>query len=214
MRLHQNAASKRAALKGTMLAIDPTSGGTSKAGEKSVAGYAIFVEGKLHRSGTIEYPEEKVVFKRLKNVFKELKSKFTTSFDLLVLEDIRGWKAQQSLIQSCGVYIVGLDYNEFLQLNISTWKAVAKHWGGYFKDDEQDAIYMGYAAIAIALGYVSAKPKALSAKEHNENKDRIINEAKEIVNGVVGERGVCGEERQAETGTPRRIDKTHREGKK
>jgi len=183
VKLHQNASSKRAALTGTMICIDPTSGGTSKAGEKSVAGYAIFRKGQLLKSGTIEYPEEKVVFKRLKNVFNEIRSQFKGTYELLVLEDIRGYRAQQSLIQSCGVYIVGLKYNEFLQLNISTWKAVAKHWGGYFKDDEQDAIYMGYAAIAIALGYVSAKPKALTAKVHQENKDRIINEAKEIVYG-------------------------------
>lgn len=168
----QNAASKKAALGGTMLCIDPTSGATGRNGEKSVAGYAIFDKGELIESGIIEFPEEKVVFKRLRNVRAELDSEFGGQlFDLLVLEDIRGYKAQQSLIQSCGVYIVGLESKEFFQPNVSTWKAVAKSWGGYVKDDEQDAIYMGYATIAIALGWKSKMKQA--------EKDDIIERAKE-----------------------------------
>lgn len=168
----QNAASKKAALKGTMFVIDPSSGGSSKKGEKSVAGWAYFCEGKLVDSGTTEYPAEKVVFKRLKNVSDHWRSQENT-YDLFVLEDIRGYRAQQSLIQACGVYITSIDFNEFFQVNVQTWKAVARLWGGYEKSDEQDAIYMGYATIAIALGFDSKLKVAL--------KEEIIEKAKEVV---------------------------------
>ena len=169
----QNAKSKKAALKGTMLVIDPSSGGTSKKGEDSEAGWAYFCEGRLDSSGTIGYPREKVVFKRLRNVSEHWRSQENT-YDLFVIEDIRGYRAQQSLIQACGVYITSIDFEEFFQLNVQTWKSIAKQWGGYVKSDENDAIYMGYATVAIALGYHSK----LKAAEREE----VINKAK----GVVG----------------------------
>lgn len=173
MKLLQNAASKRAAKEGTMLCIDPTSGGTDSKGNVSVAGFAVFKGGKLVESGTIGFPQEKVVFKRLRNVLDAITKFFAErEFDLLVLEDIRGFKAQQSLIQSCGVYIVGIQSKEFFQPNVQTWKAVARMWGGYTKSDEQDAIYMGYAAIAIALGWKAKSPVA--------EKESIIAKAKEL----------------------------------
>ena len=171
MKLLQNAASKKAALGGNMLVIDPSSGGSSKKGEKSEAGFAVFEEGKLVKSGTVEYPTEKVVFKRLKNI-KGVWENNLHLYDLFVLEDIRGYRAQQSLIQSCGVYIATIRFNEFFQLNVKTWKSIAKLWGGYVKSDENDAIYMGYATIAIALGYHS-KLKAA-------DREVIINKAKEV----------------------------------
>lgn len=174
MKLLQNAASKKAVLEGRMLCIDPSSGGSSKRGDKSVAGWAEFNAGILVGYGTIEYPDEKEVFKRLKNVKKALEDKFGNDhFDIFVLEDIRGYRAQQSLIQSCGVYIVSLSCSEFFQPNVQTWKSVARLWGGYVKSDEQDAIYIGYATVAIALGYVSSlKP---------DQKERIIAKAKEHI---------------------------------
>lgn len=173
MRLLQNAASKKAALKGSMLCIDPSSGGSSKKGEKSVAGFALFDEGILVDSGTIEFPEEKVVYKRLHNVRDITRESFSDRYDLLVLEDIRGYRAQQSLIQACGVFITSIDCKEFFQPNVQTWKSIAKHWGGYEKSDEQDAIYMGYATIAIALGFHS--------KLKTAEKEEIIVKAKEHV---------------------------------
>ena len=120
MILLQNAASRKAALSGSMIVIDPTSGATDKKGNKSVAGYAVFQGGALVDSGTIEFPEEKIVFERLRNVAAELKH-IHDHYDLLVLEEIKGYKAQASLIQACGVYIVGIDSSEFFQLNVSTW---------------------------------------------------------------------------------------------
>jgi hypothetical protein len=173
MRLLQNAASKKAALKGKMLCIDPSSGGSSKKGEKSVAGFALFEDGVLEESGTLEFPTEKEVYKRLKNVRDEVRSAFTDVYDLLVLEDIRGYRAQQSLIQACGVFITSVDCKQFFQPNVQTWKSIAKHWGGYVKSDEQDAIYMGYATVAIALGFHSK----LKAGE----KEELIIKAKEVV---------------------------------
>jgi hypothetical protein len=173
MRLLQNAASKKAALGGSMLCIDPSSGGSSKKGEKSVAGFALFEGGTLVESGTIEFPEEKVVFKRLHNVRDEVRQTFTETYNLFVLEDIRGYRAQQSLIQACGVFITSIDFKDFFQPNVQTWKSIAKHWGGYVKSDEQDAIYMGYATIAIAMGFHS--------KLKPDKKAEIINQAKELV---------------------------------
>lgn len=177
MKLLQNAASRKAALEGTVIAIDPSSGGEdSKTGEASVAGFAIMKAARIQESGTLHFPVEKVVAKRLRNVFSVLKEKWPDdSWDLLVLEDIRGYKAQQSLIQSCGVYIVGLDSKEFFQPNVSTWKAIARAWGGYVKSDETDAVYMLYATVAIALGWKSSLKAAA--------KEEVIAKAKELVLG-------------------------------
>ena len=171
----QNAASRVAALEGSMLVIDPSSGGTSKRGEKSCAGWATFFEGKLIGSGILEYPSEKVVFKRLKTLRRYVTDFFDGDlYELFVLEDIRGYRAQQSLIQSCGVYITSIDFEEFFQINVKTWKSIAKQWVGYVKSDENDAVYMGYAAVAIALGY--------NSKLKPDKRMEIIEKAK----GVVG----------------------------
>jgi hypothetical protein len=155
-----------------MLVIDPSSGGTSRKGEKSLAGWAYFESGVLVESGVIEYPTEKIVFKRLKNVYEYWK-KSLLKYDIFVIEDIRGYRAQQSLIQACGVYIATIPFDEFFQVNVKTWKSIATKWGGYVKSDENDAVYMGYATVAIALGYHS--------KLKVEEKETIIEKAKEVV---------------------------------
>ena len=182
MKLLQNAASRKAVLGKRMLCIDPSSGGLDKHGGRSLAGWAMFYAGKLEASGTLSFSEDKAVFKRLRSV-KEAVSTIpdTEDVSILVIEDIKGYRAQQSLIQSCGIYIDRIESEEFFQVNVQTWKSVAKYWGGYVKDDEQDAIYMGYAAVAIACGWRASKPKGVTAKEHEEDKQRIIAEAKAIV---------------------------------
>jgi len=175
LKLLQNAASKKAALTGWMLCIDPSSGSENTKGEKSEAGWAMFHEGKLLDSGTLKFPAEKVVFKRLRNIKEELyKIPNIEKTELFVIEDIRGYRAQQSLIQACGIFIDRTPSNEFFQVNVQTWKAVARVLGGYIKGDEEDAKYMGYATVAIAHGWKATIKEV-------EKKENIIQKTKETL---------------------------------
>ena len=71
----------------------------------------------------------------------------------MVIEDIQGAIAPKTLIQACGVYIASIDSKRVIQINAKTWQAIARRIGGWKKNDESDAQYIGWAAIAFALGY-------------------------------------------------------------
>lgn len=188
---------KKAATTGRMLCIDPSSGGSTKEGTKAVAGWALFENGKPLESGTISFPDGVYTENRVKAVYKKLEGLFEKS-DLMVLEEIRGRNAHASLIQACGAIIAAVEWDEVFEVNVNTWKMVARHWGGYEKTDENDALYMGYAAIAISLGY--------SSKLNKAQKDEVLMKAKEIVYGS----SEAGTESETESST----GKTKQTGRK
>jgi len=148
---------KDAILGGKMLAIDPTSG-TGDPGKNSQAGWALFDEGQLLSSGTIEIPANRDKATRFRSIQEILTTQFDETYDVLALEDIplarrRGnFSTSQTLIQVCGVYIASTS-GELVELLAHTWQAVAKRIGGWTKGDESDAQYIGLAAIAFASGY-------------------------------------------------------------
>jgi hypothetical protein len=112
----------------------------------------VFSSGKLESSGiyTVDGTDKNSRLVSLQQVFKE---EFSDPVDVLVLEDIWGYIASQSLVQACGVIIGSVGTPHVIELNVSTWKAVATRLGGWEKGDESDAIYMGVAAMCLADGY-------------------------------------------------------------
>jgi hypothetical protein len=157
---------KNTILSGTVLCIDPSSGGTDRRGVKSSAGWAIFSKGQLHSSGEIQLDngQEKPV--RLRGILECLKRDFPETYDLLIVENIEGYRASKTLIQACGVYIAGIESSACFEMNVKTWQAIAKRLGGWEKSDEADAIYIGWAAVAFALGY--------NQKESEENREEVL----------------------------------------
>lgn len=139
-------------LNGTMLCIDPSSGGTNRKGEQSNAGWAIFKKGRIWSSGILELDHGESKGVRLRAIGKCMMESFD-EYDILAIEDINGYKAPQALIQSCGVYISSTTTDGLIEMNSRTWQAIANRLGGWVKSDEEDAKYIGWAAIAFALGY-------------------------------------------------------------
>ncbi len=147
-------------LDGSLLAIDPSSGSVNRfTGEQSSLGWAIFKEGNLQGSGTIEVIKSESKEDRLRDLVGILHTRFDTTFDALVLENIpavscrkNGFSVDTTLIQACGVVVAGTT-GALVEMNIHTWQAVARRLGGWTKGDESDAIYLGLSAIAFAVGY-------------------------------------------------------------
>jgi hypothetical protein len=127
-------------LNGTVLAIDPASGGSS------LPGWAAISKSKMIKSGTLPIPPGPVQ-DRLREVYEQLE---TTDPDVLVIERIRGSSAHEHLRWSVGVCIAACRPVILLEMPISTWKKYAGK--NHKKGDENDARAIGEALIAIALG--------------------------------------------------------------
>ena len=155
-------------LEGTFLAIDPSSG------KSSAAGWALFKEGKLYSSGTVEICSIAAKEMRLRAIMECVQADFKP-VDLLVIENIEGRMAPKILIQAAGVYIASIQSKAYFEMNIRTWQSIAEKLGGWKKTnksgtvrgdcngnegDEYDAQYIGWAAIALALGYDTRQKEA------------------------------------------------------
>lgn len=122
---------------GTLLAIDPASGGTSR------AGWAAFKDGKLVDSGTLEV-EPGPVQQRLRQLYELLAE---TDPDVLVIERIRGSRAHVFLHWAVGVSIAACCPMTLLEMPVSSWK---KHAGPtHRKGDREDAVAIGRALLAM-----------------------------------------------------------------
>lgn len=143
---------KNLILNGSMLCIDPSSGGTNRKGEKSNAGWGVFGEGKVLESGLLELDHGESKEVRLRAIADCMRESFD-KYDILVIEDINGYKAPQVLIQACGAFISSTNTKGLVEMNSRTWQAIANRLGGWKKGDEADALFIGWAAIAFAMGY-------------------------------------------------------------
>ena len=163
---------RKAITEGSMLVLDPSSGGTSNKGVESNAGWAVFKEGKLAESGILEldHGEKKEV--RLRRLGAFMLSDFG-HHDLFVIEDITGYKAPKTLIQACGGLITNTKSDGLIEMNVRTWQAIALRLGGWEKSDEADAIYMGWACVAFALGY--------NQKDTEDRRECVLKEVRELM---------------------------------
>lgn len=129
-----------AILSGTVLAIDPASGGTSD------PGWALYHRGELIGSGVVPLGMDRVQH-RLRDLYLVLRE---FEADVVVVERIRGARAHPYLLWSVGVAVAATATKVLLELPVSCWK---KHVGkDHIKGDEADAIAIGATLIAMAGG--------------------------------------------------------------
>ena len=129
-------------------------------------------KGKLKASGIIELDHGKYKEDRLRAIADCLRAEFTADYDLMIIENIEGYGAAKTLIQACGAYICSAK-GRLIEMNVKTWQAIANRLGGWVKDDEADAIYMGWACVAFALGY--------NQKESEEKREEILIKVRELM---------------------------------
>ena len=126
--------------RGTLLVIDPASGGTS------LPGYACYKAGKLMTSGVLQI-EGGAIQGRLRALYENLK---LTAPDVLAIERIGGPRAHRHLWWSVGVSIAAANPVTLIEVPVSTWKKHALAGNTWTKGDEQDALAMGACIIDAA----------------------------------------------------------------
>lgn len=133
-----------------VLAIDPSSGSYNKAGQQSYPGYALFDRGELVESGVIDLDGKNVDIQfRLREIYDCCAEQFEAP-DVLVIERIRGRKAHEYLKWSISVFITAIRAPILIEMPVTTWRSYAGP--NHDKSDENDAIAIGQAAVAIAKG--------------------------------------------------------------
>jgi hypothetical protein len=140
----------RALLHGTVLAVDPASGGTS------MPGWAAFRDGKLIKSGTLEINSKRTIQKRLHELFELLEE---TAPDVLLVEQLGKSKTTHMyLLWSVGVIVAAVSPKILIEVPISSWK---KHAGkDHKKSDENDARAIGEVTLDLARRHASDSGRA------------------------------------------------------
>lgn len=125
-------------INGTVLAIDPASGGSS------LPGWAAWSKGEFVSAGVLGV-KPGCIQERLYSLHQTLAGERP---DVLVIESIRGRKAHVYLTWSVGVIIAATCPLVLLEMPISTWK---KHAGkDHQKNDMNDAIAIGRTMMDMA----------------------------------------------------------------
>lgn len=144
-------------LDGTMISIDPSSG------KSGVAGYAKFDGGYLVSYGVIKIRFSTIAYKRFQSLRKKIAEEHGEEFDVLTIELLKGrsrnYNVKPVLKQAAAVTAASLNWKECVMITPNSWQAIAKRIGGWIKQDDIDAVYQGYAAIAFANGYKSTWKK-------------------------------------------------------
>lgn len=138
-------------LRGTILAIDPSIGSNS-----SMPGWAVYTEGELVDSGTIEIAPKQEIPIRLQILSRKIRQLETMyKPDIMIYEEIPSQRygggnanAHASLLKALGAILSVEGPVAHLGLHPQTWKRLTRD--GYEKGDEADAIEMGWIALDIA----------------------------------------------------------------
>ena len=141
-------------LDGKMISIDPSSG------KSGVAGWAIFDGGYLESYGTMTIPYSASSYKRFQSIRKKIQDDYSDDFKVLTIELLKGrsrsYNVKPVLKQASAVIAASLEWEDCVLITPMSWQAIAKRIGGWIKRDDIDAVYQGYAVIALANGYKSA----------------------------------------------------------
>ncbi len=131
-------------LNGTLIAIDPSSAGTS------LPGFAIFEAGELVTSGEIAMSRKRMpVYERLPVIYERIAKLTPEPPDVFCLEMIRS-QGGRELHWGVGTSIAAARTPNVVELPNQCWKALAKVSPGYFKGDAQDAEMIGKSVILLA----------------------------------------------------------------
>lgn len=150
----QKRGAAEAILRGSVLVIDPASGGGT-----SLPGFAVFRAGELEESGVIDVGGPNAdLHERLRELGRTLQREFQSTYDVLIVEDVPlkrfgvdrsgSLKGQVNLHRSVGAVMASVECRFFIPIHPATWHSYAGP--GHIKGDENDAKAMGQCAIAIA----------------------------------------------------------------
>lgn len=137
-------------LNGIVVCIDPSIGSTS-----SMPGYAVYIAGELRTSGTLVIDPTGSIPERLQKLAYEMRKLYKEwDPDILVYEDIpptghgRDAVAHASLLKAVGVVVSISGPSGYVGLLPISWKKMIR--ASYVKGDREDAIEIGYIALAEA----------------------------------------------------------------
>lgn len=138
-------------LEGIVLSVDPSIGSSS-----SQPGWAVYRQGQLIISGTIQIDHTLPTWKRLRKLVHGIRKLYKQwEPDVLVYEDIPAQRhgggnaeAHASLLKAVGAIlsVSGPDY--YVGLHPLSWKRMVR--SSYVKGDENDAIEIGWISIQEA----------------------------------------------------------------
>jgi len=147
-------AASDAILNKTILAIDPSSGGSSQ------PGYAIFKAGKLVDSGELKLPGNRHIQVRLAVMHDLLRGLLPNPPDILVLEDVSLGKMSHVYLKwAVGATIAAVASPEMIITPINVWKALAKVMPAYTKTNATDAVLIGQSVILLAQEWQAQQKK-------------------------------------------------------
>lgn len=142
----------------TLLAVDPSSGGTGG------LGWAFFRGGKLERSGVFFANSKDKVHLRLVTLATQLEQ--FHGVDFLAVESLPR-RVHHYVMWSVGVVIAAVAPKELKEIPIKTWKEVAREQGdNYKKGDEADALCIGFAALRATGRLAGPSRKRAAASRH------------------------------------------------
>jgi len=132
-------------LTGTVIAIDPSSGGTSQ------PGFAIYKAGEIVTSGDLDLPSKRPIYERLQLLHERVMKLTPEPPDVFVIEQIRGQRfSHHFLLFSIGATIAAARTPRVIEIPLNVWRALAKATPGYIKADCMDAELQGKSIIMLA----------------------------------------------------------------
>lgn len=143
-------------LTGTMICIDPASGGTS------LPGFCICVGGEVLTSGTIDMgPRKLPIYERLQVLHDRVMKLTPTAPDVFCLEMIRGQNFSHHYLHwAIGTSIAAARTNAVVEIPMHAWRPVSKITPGYIKGDAADAECMAVAMLLLAQKFTDEAEKA------------------------------------------------------
>jgi len=137
---------------GTLVALDPASGGSSS------PGFCLFHAGEIQESGVLSLPSKtRPIHERLRVLYQRIQEITPTPPDVFVIERIRGEMAHLHLKWACGVSLAAAHTNLVIEVPIRAWHALRRSEGSTLKGDESDAIYIGQTVIKLAREYLNGE---------------------------------------------------------
>jgi hypothetical protein len=141
-------------LEGTVLALDPASGGTSQ------PGWALSKASEVVSSGVFK-TNKGVIQERLRSLNTEV-LRFTEGVEISVVAvEMLPRRVHHYVMWSIGAVIAAIPYDvEVLEVPIRDWKEIARESSTYTKGDEQDALAILGAVLRAAAdpGRAGANP--------------------------------------------------------
>jgi hypothetical protein len=130
-------------LGGTLAVIDPSIGSRD-----SQPGFAVFHQGRIQVSGTLEIPWRETSYRRLQLLYERVAVLLPAPPDVFAVEEIHKSICKVNLLWAVGVSIAAAQAPQTIEIPLSHWKALAKATPDYKKGDEADARMMGESLIA------------------------------------------------------------------